>query len=334
MKKRIYSKDIRPDLKKLLFEHFAHVFKEGGINSDDFNLIFEDNAKTKVVYHYTSLGTLQSILNRMEAEEKKNNPFNLVLRGTQVEYLNDHMEFKIGSQLLTDSIHDHEKNLSEHENKNIAHNLNEASWKKLATSLDIETLPFITSFSEEKDSLPMWQMYGQGGKGIAIGIEKCDINSTNYKSKPGYPVWCKCEYDKTAYKRFLERHISDIYKYIEFHNNRWQINFYKNVYISEFLCMLKHTAFSYEKEWRLVNTYSTNDVNKDISFLEKDGMVKPYVEHFLHNSLLKKIIVGPSPNQHIICKTVRMMLERAGYETGLSSKKITVIPSIIPYRFI
>ena len=90
-----------------------------------------------VSYHYTSVDTLLKIVT------------NQTWRFTNVNYMNDGNEFHFGWNLIRTV----EPRLAQIE-------------------LDKIVLPFwLTCFSKDDDSFSQWAMYGDGGAGVAIGID-------------------------------------------------------------------------------------------------------------------------------------------------------------------
>lgn len=341
-RKQIFSVDISPEQREALFNIFPSIFNEKNIDKENFKILFESNTPPKILYHYTSVNTLQSILKGIEDQEKNistniSNCF--VLRGSHIEYLNDITEFKIAAKLMARLIKKYEESLDEANNKHIAGKLDENYWKKLATFFGFSTSPFITSFSENSDSLPMWNTYGHEGKGVAIGIKKIELTNSTYKSKTGKPTWIKCAYDSERLKDILSQAIKELYKMFEFKEGRMVVNGLPNFNtLSAYFCILKNFAFEYEKEWRLVRSYSSHDVEKEIKFQEINGLLRPYVEHRFPKTILKEIIIGPCSNLDILKKSIEMSLERAGYcvteHIDNQNNSVLVKPSTIPFRHI
>lgn len=93
-------------------------------------------------YHYTDINALIHIIH----EDK------LVFRATNCMYLNDENEIQSGLEFV---------------NKITSLHITKSQFENY----------FLTSFSENSDSLPMWGMYAANGDGVAIGIS--DLNNEN-----------------------------------------------------------------------------------------------------------------------------------------------------------
>lgn len=330
MKKiQIYSAQLTSTQKENLSNIFPSIFSESSGIDNNFKLTIEKNTAPNILYHYTSMSTLQSILEHIRKQEKnKNNDIYFVLRGTHIDFLNDVTEFNLTIQLLSEALQKHENSLPKSKNKHIANKLNPDFWKNFTTLSGTTSLPFITSFSENPDSLPMWNMYGHGGIGVAIGIEKIRLENL---------TWVKCTYDSKLIKDILNKAAKDIYEMFDTDGSSLTFKGFPNTTeLTIWFSLLKNFAFEYEQEWRLVKKYSKNDINEKIRFQEKEGLLKPFVEHFLPKEILKEVIIGPCAEKEISKKSLELSLERCGYSINPddNSKKnfVKINISQIPFR--
>ena len=341
---KYYPIELSKHQKEQILDLFPSVFNEKDIDKDNFNIIFENNRPPDILYHYTSLDTFRKILRRIEDEEKRHSKRGLcksfVLRGSHIEYLNEVTEFKQAAKLMAELVQEYENTLNNNENKNIASKLNEHYWEGIVTFHGIRTPPFITSFSEDDNNLPMWNTYGHNGMGIAIGIEKLELNNLTYESNTGYPCWVKCIYqDKLLKDNFLQLIKKHIYNMFSLRNDSLIIKGIPDFDgLAKYFSILKNFAYEYEREWRLVKSYSCMDSNKEIKFHESNGLLKPYVEHKFPKTILKEVILGPCLDRGISKKSLIMSLERAGFSTTKLNENqenfVLVKCSEIPYRHI
>lgn len=334
----IYSSQLTSTQKENLSNIFPSIFRKNSDIENNFKLTIEKNNAPNILYHYTSMNTLQSILERIHNDEKsKSDNICFVLRATHVEFLNDVTEFKLTIELLSEALQKYENSLPKSKNKNIAKKLNPDYWRNFSTLSGNTTLPFITSFSENPDSLPMWSMYGHGGIGVAIGIERINFTDSAYASKFENLTWVKCAYDLKLIKDILNKSAKDIYEMFDFNGARLTFKGLPNTTIlSIWFSLLKNSAFEYEQEWRLVKKYSKNEIEKKIKFLEKEGILKPFVEHFLPKTILKEVILGPCAEREISKKSLELSLERAGYSINPKDSRnknfVKIDFSKIPFR--
>lgn len=85
----------------------------------------------------------------------------------------------------------------------------------------------------------------------------------------------------------------------------------------------KSPAYSSEAEWRLC----TNEW-KNFQFRTMGNLIVPFIEHKLDKSIVKKIVIGPSPNSLQVEKGLKFFLEKSGF----SDKICDVETSKISYR--
>lgn len=138
------------------------------------------------IYHYTSLITL----------DKLTQP-NATFRLSNISYLNDPQEGKLGMKLLAEQcvkdVHGH------------------AVWSPLQTdNNEFSVYPtFIASFMKKNDELPMWVQYGDNGAGCCLGFD------CNKISKPLYAV----KYSEDEIQAFF----SDVVKILENYQHEYSI---------------------------------------------------------------------------------------------------------------
>lgn len=294
----------------------------------------------KTVYHYTSLDVFFKILDGI-----KNNQ--LIFYASRVYELNDSTELLYGLKKIWKWLPQIEKELS----------INDDRYKLSKIGTDNELMsgifpkiildglkkskinPFVISFSNDKDSIPMWNMYGDKGNGVALGFDlqlefKKDhsefLDLTNMDGRPFSFSMSYGNYKpKDAALRFVKIEYSNYYNKVGgFANIEDIINkqldlIDKIAFISALL--LKHSSFSYERESRLF--YNIIGNLNDIKFrTNSKGNVIPYVEAPIPLSLLKKIIVGPCCNASQVKKTIDLKFQQIGKDN------IKIENSKVPYR--
>jgi len=172
------------------------------------------------------------------------------------------------------------------------------------------TPPFITSFSEDDDNLPMWNTYGANGLGVAIGIEKVSF-------KERFTEWSCCSYTEKYFKWFVHRYVEEIYDLISYDESKgWKLDgalIFNQ--LNSLLSSLKHNAYEYEKEWRLIQSLSKTGDSKEIKYQEVNGLLKPYIEHAFEKSILKEIVIGPCANLDLAKQSLSDLLEQKGFTT-------------------
>ena len=107
-----------------------------------------------MLYHYT---TLDALINGIIDDNK------ICLWATKSEYLNDLSEKKLG-------IKEGLKAIKRFEKKNGRKPFNASIDSDNVYSRYIRT--YIVSFTENKDELPMWSLYGEKGAGVVLGFDE------------------------------------------------------------------------------------------------------------------------------------------------------------------
>lgn len=325
--KRLF-RELEPKQKEMLTKYFPDLFNNG-LDPKKFDLTLESQKSPDIVYHYTSLNTLHAILDRLENEEALNNPKPLLLRGTHISYLNDATEYKLACEIMTDMLKKHAESINDGDSKKIVKLADDNIWEKIATTDGQLTLPFIISFSKNDDNLPMWNTYGANGLGVAIGIKKVSFGEH-------YTDWSCCSYTEEYFRWFMQNYIIKIYEHLSYDSNRkWTLGNVKIFnQLNSLLSSLKHNAYEYENEWRLIQSLQKNSDLKEIKYQEVNGLLKPYIERGFEKSVLKEIVIGPCANLDLAKQSLSALLEQKGFSTKNSDDDnyVELKSSKIPFR--
>ncbi len=301
--------------------------------------------KENEVYHYTDVNGFISIMKNRE------------LWASHIAFMNDKMEFLHGKGLFIDEI-----------NKMIAKSSGEEKqlWVELIENLEGEKSSgfysragkdiFSLSFSCNGDSLEMWRGYGRKS-GIAIGFKaeadcldanmflvRKDVYDKNHErvetEKQNFSLSKIC-YNKHEKEKLVK-------EVIDMGINCYRHNLYKGEdakkraidllsdMIFYFNPLLKHEGFEGEEECRFIENSSNENVNYDICYRERSGVILPYIKYMVivnKNGILinempvQKIVVGPGLNQSKVLESVKYFLEKN--DMGYLVDK--VIASDIPY---
>lgn len=246
------------------------------------------------LFHYTNLNALISIL-RSEC---------IVLWATNAAYLNDPTELKQGISIV-----------NELENTNFKFD-------------DFKNI-YITSFSQNPDSLVMWSQYGAHGKGCSIGISSKFIGKS-------FGTYCKCYYGREDTEQHLKNTLNLIDNGVltamgmpqpSEESIRKQRELSRQMFLQTTCVMSKDTAYEYEKETRaFVEVPSIH--YKNVQFRLVDNRIVPYIPIQLDKEALTQIIIGPTLNAEITQRSIKQMLEIKGYDLS----KINIEFSNVPFR--
>lgn len=120
----------------------------------------------KILYQYTHWDALfHGIVDGGREMGKE-----VCIRATNCRYLNDPKEVLFGKQLADEIL----KKVSDD--------------PTLKSNIKLEEY-FVSSFSENKDYLPMWSMYGKGGIGLSVGFD-VDLLKKNKPTVFGRCIYC------------------------------------------------------------------------------------------------------------------------------------------------
>lgn len=274
-----------------------------------------------LIYHYTSMKTLQKILENVKGDK-------LTLRATDIRYLNDITEGEIATELLKEKLIVHENSLPENDKKNIGKHLTDSKLNFFKRIDPDDPYPFIFSMSKSRDSLPMWNTYADNSLGVAIGFKKQLLENIDYQY--GFKFY-DCDYEQKEIYKYIESNIVKMYRTIAINANL--IGIFSDLkgdlwgYFKESVPILKHHSFSYEKESRLVFQYPINLENidshfKSIGFNIKDGLPKPFIEFKIDKSLIGEIIIGPCVNYDLASDSLFRMLKKAGIDSTKSEFEV------------
>lgn len=271
----------------------------------------------ELLYHYTSVESFVSIINRGE------------LWASHIRYLNDtseqclmwnHVRARI--QAETDAA-------------------NESNSDRLLLLQSLSSTPleldlYVLSFSKDGgDRLSQWRGYG-GSAGVAIGFDSEELKKrcsafTTAKShnKPypmGFAILTAVKYIEPSGDERANKIIDVFMEYPEVtvHESRFtkEEAFARRVSLSS--SSMKHKAFCEENEWRIA-IFDLPEGN--VRFRTGKSMMIPYVPFDLGRGeqewpLIRRIIVGPSPHQVETKAAIEKMLD----------KRVVVVGSSIPYR--
>lgn len=268
----------------------------------------------KTLYHYTTARGLMGIL-----DQKK-------IWATHINFLNDKKEFidalnefKKQTENLRPKVRTPTVTVPPH--GSMTENSPTKIYDDVLEFLQImETVVYVTAFSEKPDQLSQWRGYCANGAGFSIGFNLAKLKEL-LKRAPGTDILLKkCIYDPRIKKAKMEL----IIKAAESTNLRdrhFDTLVSKMMMIAPFF---KDESFKEEREWRLAFIPGGENL-----FREGDTLIIPYVEFDLKDENGKlpidNIVIGP---------TLNMKESHASLEMVLNKHKIsaTIEESNIPYR--
>lgn len=266
--------------------------------------------KSDRLYHYTSPEGLIGILNKE----------NLVLRFSRFDCLNDKTEGTLAHTLFTEVIN----NLF-YENL-ISKQLFELAVRVKPTCGDLYTIKVLQSdkseiddgreeygffwlsedkylccFSEESDSLPMWNYYtkGNSARGYNIGVSKSSLLKRDYTHKANELRIVKILYKQDAQKELIKKMMIEIQNKFSILGNQLATDLMVEALI-EWRFLFKSECFAHEKEVRAILTVPTLPLEEvdvagafKVKFRSNSGYVVPFIDLEFPKMSVQSITVGP-----------------------------------------
>lgn len=290
----------------------------------------------RLVYHYTRMDAFLNIIEEMHDGK-------LYLRASNMHGLNDASEYIYGVKQLRRILPAIERKIQDEgykiDNHLLISKALDEDEKKYSYAFDERfadfmlkgiTSPYVISTSSMGDSIPMWSMYGDAGKGVAIGI---DVANCIVENKTHNEVLMVLNDGPQAFKLVntlsLEHPAAIVGKgdYIDYLNKAKDMTNpieIEKLMITTFGKMasytaplLKHPAFNYENEWRLlVFEQKVGDVNYGVN---RKGNLTSYIKLSLPTEKMRKLIIGPCCNGPYQQEIIRKLL----YDKGICHCKVT-----------
>lgn len=272
----------------------------------------------EALYHYTGIGALYDMC---KAKKKE-------VWASSIGYMNDSKELYYALELfhglLRESI-----DTSNDEGLDFLTTLK----ANLDECAETQSFLYVFSLSEDYNSLSQWRSYTPHGKGVCIEFNEealqnlIDISGVTF---------AKCEYVEVKQKLILKELIEDLLivfrefvkkhpDYEELKIEHFVMDVMDQIYLT--LSIIKHPAFSDEREWRII--FSEIGVTvQPIQYRVGASMLTPYValplnlDHFMNS-----VRIGPASHESLSATALNGFLRSIGYP-----RYNFVKTSGIPYR--
>jgi hypothetical protein len=288
-------------------------------------LLDHSEVPSRPLYHYTGGNGLIKIINTG------------TLLASQIGTLNDSMELAYATRLLQERMTAALKN-SECARSHVAFEL---LVEQLTRIKPEATGVYVTSFTEDGDSLSQWRGYADGEAGFAIGFDPSALSSAK-RFQPSYLL--KVEYDTDRQNELLSRIVRWTDEAFHALANQgsgptaaWAERFAPAwiVTLAPLTACLKHPKFEAEREWRIVYYYREDDLQR-MQFIQRRATISRHIPlTYLPPSArpglpITGVVMGPCRYPDSTRYAVVDLLRARGYDAGACS----VTESKIPYRLI
>lgn len=283
-----------------------------------------------LVYHYTSIDALHSILERYR--DNNCNDF-IELWASNIWFLNDPQEMLKAPDIVLNILHRLEKSLNIIDSLRITKTYNDidsiinSRYKRL---LKRDDNLFIFSLSNNVDTLPMWSMYAKNGKGVCLCFDKNELTDYFKQDQEQQVELVPVSYDFDNLENSTMGKLEAIYQqYIEeitddcIQDKDSVIDNFLYSFIRILAPLYKDPAYRYEGEERLICTQQGYRFNNTIKFrVSSNGYIIPFRIIKIPVGALKKIIIGPSYDYELLSLGLRHEMIISGYVVDLEKSEI------------
>lgn len=292
----------------------------------------------ELVYHYTSIDVFWSMTKNML--EQKNSEKSFEFWASSCMCMNDYVELKHGYDVLMKLLKEQEKHVDERfylsdicKDVNIGDKRDEEipSFIK-ENSFNMDRLPYAISFSFPPEQVPLWTMYADNGRGVALGFKIDEIEGL--EGVTSLPVIYNYDSINERYKTILKDIVKTGLSHYE--SKVKDLTDPQRIWIEKqsslrALCTVlspyfKHPCFKFENEYRLVKYCKREEVEYRNN---PNGSIIPYVKINIPFRALKEVYIGPCLDCKITRSKIHTLMKYAD-----PIHIVNIIPSYLPYRII
>ena len=306
--------------------------------------IVKEDSKQGFGYHYTSLDTLLKISDSIHDRK-------FTMHASGISFLNDSLELEYGYPKIMEylpniekflGINDSNYKLSKLWEKDKSFSYDEWCEIHIKEMKESCFFPCVISLSRNRDSLPLWVMYGKQGtgaalvldtriymidKGIKDGIHHIDLNHTDFSELHSIDVVYDAVSNDCNAIWIAKYEYSQYWESVQHLTDKEAIAKKQLETLTRMMILaapfVKHGAYQHEKESRIISIPSIHD----IKFKEGlNNIQHPYIELDLPITYLKEIVVGPCADYESVRQSLTIKMLQKGIENVKISK------SDIPYR--
>lgn len=276
-----------------------------------------------MIYHYTSTEVLCKLLGLCHHQGDKKS---MMFWASSAYAMSDIMEMQNGYDFLRSFLNNYEESIPEEEKlcSFMANSGDEFfNGNEKDFFLSKEKTPFVVSFSMDKDSYPMWELYGDKGKGVCLVFDENIIKEDQDLKK------LKINYHAVAYMkdnpienqtwlslgRMLRNEVRRGHFITDLLPNEKTKEAFKKLFLSE-ICpiisaFIKTDQYNFENEYRLLSIDDSEGSNVHFR-VSSHGYVIPYIDLPIPLSSLQKVIIGPNIISQLSVSNLEHMLRANG----------------------
>lgn len=301
------------------------------------NAIPNNHTHNGVIYHYTSLKNIESILfnnqNKAILWSSRYDCLNDVSEGTVLEKrYKESCDELLREGLISDDTHKLFTSIKPSKHETFFIPKKDGSIKPERLECDI----YVTSFSKKYDLLAMWNYYSKGSmyEGVNIGFSATELKTSIESNFPKGKVICEvCSvfYGEDEQKNLIKDVLLEISKKRDLAKNDSLIRATISMKLTSWKLLFKNFHFNHEKEVRLILKVPQKYKNEfNIKYRSYFGMIIPYIEVVFDKNTVSQVTLGP-----ILGDEKQKTLQTNILHEMLSEKGYSVIEEIssIPIRY-
>lgn len=199
---------------------------------------------------------------------------------------------------------------------------------------------YICSFSEDGDSLPMWNYYSKSShyEGYALGIDVAKWGE-NVKGLNGCaPEIRRVIYERENKRNELDKIVLDCNKILEEDISKELPETIRTIrmnqvkqrllsWIAGLQFFFKNKHFSHENEVRaILQIPKDKDISNELptKYRTGNGYIIPYVEASVPKEAITSVTVGPLLEKELAEKNVKEMMESRGYSCKVHTSEVPI----------
>jgi hypothetical protein len=261
----------------------------------------------ELLYHYTTIGGAYGILSSDS------------LWMTKIRYLNDTSELEIGIHTFRELLQDLTGEARPPDEAELLQTVRDSLASYIGSNI------CVASFCEHGDLLSQWRWYGEGGRGVSIGVSSRVLRGM---ARSRIHLW-KCVYDAGSHRTLLlgllDR-LLETYR-AEKHRNGGSLSAEKQHYMLErfFVSFLqiapiiKNPNFAEEREWRLVSWPVDLDDDAYGVSVVGDRIMQRYELKFPRDQdawcrAIHTVVVGPTKDPELIGEAIAVLCRKNRFD--------------------
>jgi hypothetical protein len=273
----------------------------------------------ELLYHYTTVSSAYGILTSD------------AIWMTKIRYLNDTSEVEIGIITFREVLEELIRRPGPSDEIELLEAVKDGLGSFATSNI------CVVSFCEHGDLLSQWRWYGEGGRGLSIGVESTVLRRLGHATMN---LW-KCIYDERAHRELLHAMVDRLL--LAYRAEREQgggsLGAEKRHYLlgrffTSFLQVvpiIKNGNFAEEREWRLVSVPVDVDDDAYGVSMTGDRIIQRYELRFPRDPdgrcrAIGRIVVGPTKDPELIGEAMVVLCRKNSIECR------TIAYSGIPFR--